>query len=137
MRHQDQQSIALKYGVPRPDLLTGWVRSLNFVRNLCAHHSRLWNRPLIDQPALPRGSELPLLQHLLDDRLTQTRFYSAAAILCFLLRVINPGTTWASRLRDHLATLPKAPGVALGHMGFPANWASLPLWQNTTKNAAI
>jgi abortive infection bacteriophage resistance protein len=130
MRRQDQQKIASKYGLPRPDLLTGWVRSLNFVRNVCAHHSRLWNRPLIDQPVLPRGSELPLLRHLLDDRLAQTRFYSAAAILCFLLRVINPGTTWASRLKDHLATIPKAPGVALGHMGFPDNWVALPLWQH-------
>jgi abortive infection bacteriophage resistance protein len=41
MRHQDQATLAAKYGLPRPELLTGWVRSINFARNLCAHHSRL------------------------------------------------------------------------------------------------
>lgn len=129
MRHQDQAQIAARYGLPRPELLTGWVRSLNFVRNIAAHHSRLWNRPLIDQPVLPRAGEVPLLDHLRSDRLYQTRLYGPAAILRHLLRVINPSTSWATRLADHLETLPQAPGVALNHMGFPANWRSLPLWQ--------
>lgn len=129
MRYRDQTTIAAKYGLPRPELMRGWVRSLNFVRNLCAHHSRLWNRPLVDQPALPRQSEIPLLDHLRQDRIAQTRLYAAAAILRYLLRGINPGTTWGARLQDHLDTLPKAPGVAINHMGFLPKWKELPLWQ--------
>jgi len=129
MRYQDQTTIALKYGLPRPELLTGWVRSLNFVRNLWAHHSRLWNRPLVDQPVLPRPGEVPMLDHLRTDRLAQTRLYGAAAVLRYLLRVINPTTTWAERLETHLGTLPQAPGIALNHMGFLPGWESLPLWR--------
>jgi abortive infection bacteriophage resistance protein len=41
MRHDDLASIAARYIIPRPELLTSWMRSMNFVRNTCAHHSRL------------------------------------------------------------------------------------------------
>jgi abortive infection bacteriophage resistance protein len=128
MRHQDQEAIAKKYGLPRAALLPGWVRTLNVVRNVCAHHSRLWNRPIVDQPKLPQREEVPLLDHLLNDRLAQTRLYGAAAVLRYLLRFINSSSSWPTRLGQHLNTLPVAPGVALHHMGWPANWKLLPLW---------
>ena len=129
MRHQDQATLAAKYGLPRPELLTGWVRSINFARNLCAHHSRLWNRPLVDQPPLPRKAEVPWLDHLAADAHAQKRYYAVAAVLRYLLRFINPTTTWPTRLADLVSTLPTAPGISQRHMGFPKNWIDLPLWQ--------
>lgn len=129
MRHQDQTTLAAKYGLPRPELLTGWVRSINFARNLCAHHSRLWNRPLVDQPPLPRKGEVVLLDHMAADPHLQKRYYAVAAVLRYLLRFINPTTTWANRLSELVADLPTAPGISLRHMGFPKNWSDLPLWQ--------
>ncbi|HTN71861.1 MAG TPA: Abi family protein [Methylomirabilota bacterium] len=129
MRHQDQTTLAAKYGLPRPELLTGWVRSINFARNLCAHHSRLWNRPLVDQPPLPRKGEVVLLDHMAADLHLQKRYYAVAAVLRYLLRFINPTTTWANRLSELVVTLPAAPGISPRHMGFPKNWSDLPLWQ--------
>jgi abortive infection bacteriophage resistance protein len=129
MRHQDQATLAAKYGLPRPQLLTGWVRSINFARNLCAHHSRLWNRPLVDQPPLPRKGEVPLLDHLTADSHMHKRYYGAVAILRYLLRYINPTTSWATRLADLVAALPQAPGISVRHMGFPVDWGELPLWK--------
>ena len=128
MRHQDQTTLAAKYGLPRPELLAGWVRSINFARNLCAHHSRLWNRPLVDQPPLPQTGEVMLLDHLAADQHLQKRYYAVAAVLRYLLLFINPTTTWANRLSELIVTLPTAPGISLRHMGFPNNWTSLPLW---------
>jgi abortive infection bacteriophage resistance protein len=128
MRHHDQATLAAKYGLPRPELLTGWIRSINFARNLCAHHSRLWNRPLVDQPPLPRRGEVPLLDHMAADPHLQKRYYAVAAVLRYLLRYINPTTTWPTRLADLVAILPAAPGISIRHMGFPKDWTGLPLW---------
>jgi abortive infection bacteriophage resistance protein len=128
MRYQDQAVLAAKYGLPRPELLTGWIRSINFARNLCAHHSRLWNRPLVDQPPLPRKGEVPLLDHMAADPHLQKRYYAVAAILRYLLQFINPTTTWANRLAELALTLPAAPGISSRHMGFPKDWTKLPLW---------
>ena len=129
MRYQDRTTLASKYGLPRPDLLTGWVRSINFARNLCAHHSRLWNRPLVDQPPLPKNGEVALFDHFTADPHLQKRYYAVAAVLQYLLRFINPTTTWANRLSELVITLPTAPGISLRHMGFPTDWATFQLWE--------
>jgi abortive infection bacteriophage resistance protein len=33
-----------------PTVFTSWLHTLTYVRNLCAHHSRLWNRDLAIEP---------------------------------------------------------------------------------------
>ena len=94
------------------------------------HHSRLWNRPLVDQPTLPRKGEVALLDHLRADQHLQKRYYAVAAVLSYLLRFINPTTSWPTRLEELVATLPVAPGISMRHMGFPQNWTNLPLWRS-------
>jgi abortive infection bacteriophage resistance protein len=105
----DQTVIASKYGLPRRELLTTWVRSISHIRNICAHHSRLWNRSPTDQPKPPMAWEIPLLDHLAADHYGQTRLYAPAAVMQYLLRTINPTTSWGDRLRQHLATFPAYP----------------------------
>ena len=128
MAEADRAAIALKYGVQRPELLAGWMRAINHVRNICAHHGRLWNRSPADQPKPPRVGEIALLDHLAHDAFAQTRLYGVAAPMQYLLRFINPGTSWSERLHRHLDGFPTAPGVASGQTGFPAGWETLPLW---------
>ncbi len=41
-----QKAIANKYGISKPLVFESWLRCLNYLRNLCAHHCRLWNRSL-------------------------------------------------------------------------------------------
>ena len=129
MKIQDQASLSSNFQVPRPELLTSWVRCFHTVRNTCAHHSRLWNRPIPDRPKPPKLGENPLLDHLADDAHAQTRIYGVAASLQFLIRVLHPGSEWADRLKEHMRSLPQAPNVSLQTgAGFPANWETLNLW---------
>jgi abortive infection bacteriophage resistance protein len=129
MRVTDTAAIAKRHGIPNPALLVSWARTLNHVRNICAHHGRLWNRPLTDQPQIPRPGSVPLLDHLHGHRDRQTRVYAAAAAAQYLLRTINPTTTWKDRLGHVLATFPRVPGLTLSRTGFPADWGLLPLWR--------
>jgi abortive infection bacteriophage resistance protein len=128
LKHADQAAIATAYGVPRPELLTSWVRAVNFTRNVCAHHSRLWNRPLVDQPKPPKKGEIPLFDHLTADRHVQSRLYFVAAVLRFFLMKVNPTSHWHERLEAHLATLPAARGISLRHAGFSDGWNQQALW---------
>ena len=98
------------------------------MRNVCAHHGRLWNRGLIDHPALPKPGELPELDVLASDPLARTRLYAAAAVARFLLRVINPASSWPERLKAHVATFPASPHVSFQGSGFPNDWHEQPLW---------
>lgn len=128
MAASDQATVAAKYGVQRPELLASWMRGINHVRNICAHHGRLWNRSPADQPKPPKAGEIALLDHLASDPFAQTRLYGVAAPMQHLLRFINPTTNWPDRVRQHLSGFPSAPGVAVGQTGFPAGWETLPLW---------
>lgn len=128
MKHADIGVLSTKYGLQRRDLLTTWMRSINHVRNICAHHARLWNRSPADQPKLPRTGEVPLLDHLVRNTLAQTRLYAVAAVMQYLLRTINPTTSWAARLKAHFAAFPILPGVSVRSSGFPPGWEALPLW---------
>jgi abortive infection bacteriophage resistance protein len=77
---------------------------------------------------MPRFGEVLSLNHLANDPFAQTRIYAIAAIIKYLLDFINPSTSWAGRLRDHLDTFPVAPQISIGQAGFPENWAAQPLW---------
>ncbi|VEI48268.1 abortive infection bacteriophage resistance protein [Actinobacillus equuli] len=43
LSEKHQKPIAKNLGVQAP-ILESWLKVLNDVRNICAHHSRLWNR---------------------------------------------------------------------------------------------
>lgn len=128
LRHVDQAQLAQRYGLPRAELLTSWVRTLNHVRNVSAHHSRLWNRVSTELPKMPRTGEVPLLEHIIADRALHNRVYAAAAITQYFMKLVSPSSTWGERLKQHVATFPAGPGIELRHAGFSGNWEKLPLW---------
>lgn len=123
MTSNDQIALASRYNIPRGDILASWLRTLNFIRNICAHHARLWNQPLVAYPKMPKPGVIPLLDHVAPDR-----FYAAAAVTRYLLRTINPTTSWATRLRDLAVTFPANSCAQLDRAGFPAGWEAELLW---------
>lgn len=125
MKVPDRNAIARRYGLPDGDLLAGWLRNLNDVRNFCAHHSRLWNRNMPFIPPWPEQGDVITLDHVTN----HTRFYASAAILRHLLLTINSSSTWSTRFVEHVASLPQSPYVTLGSAGFPEDWVTQDLWR--------
>ena len=54
LRQQDAEEIALAFGAPTKRIMVSWLASLNYVRNVAAHHARLFNRKLQHAPARQR-----------------------------------------------------------------------------------
>lgn len=129
MKITDQEQLAHKYGLPRVDMLTSWVRNINNVRNICAHHSRLWNRSPADQISPPKAGEIADLDHLVADRAGRSRIYATAAVLQFFLKTLNPTSSWGLRLRRQCSSLPASPLLKLSQAGFPDGWEALQLWR--------
>jgi abortive infection bacteriophage resistance protein len=127
MKSADLDRLSGLYSLPKRRFLRSWAQSINFVRNICAHHGRLWNRPLVQQPTPSRSGELALFEHLASDQLAQRRLYAVAAVLQYMLNIMHPGSTWKERLKSHLRTLPDSPYISLRHMGFSSDWEALSL----------
>lgn len=56
----DRTAIAKSLGITEP-LLASWMRTFVRVRNICAHHGRLWNAVLGVSPALSTSPTVPWL----------------------------------------------------------------------------
>src|SRR5690606_32061557 len=72
----DREFVAAQFGLNRHKTLVSWRESTNLVRNICAHHGRLFKRQLVNAPKIPKSAEIPDFRHLgeLRDR-DRTRLY--------------------------------------------------------------
>lgn len=121
--HRDKKQIANTYGLSI-DNLKSLLEHCAYIRNLCAHHSRLWNRRFTITVQLPQSSPTNVVPNLnpAEDR----KIYNTLVLLIHMVGIIEPKATWPRRLRDHLLTLNPAFHVL---MGFPPDWQNRPIWQ--------
>jgi abortive infection bacteriophage resistance protein len=126
MREAEQDAIASQYGVGNGRIFATWLRSLNYLRNVCAHHSRLWNRNIVEQPRLPPASETPWVAPFETSDHARARCFLLLRLTCHLLRAINPNSSWPDRMKNHLLAFPELEhlGLNLAGMGAPAAWAA-------------
>ncbi len=115
-----KQKVAADFGLADETLLS-WLRSLNGVRNVCAHHARLWNRVLGYPPLLPNKSPL-----WMGENKPGNQRCGVILLVCrHLLALINSGSRWPARIE---ALLAKYLAIPLAEMGLPVNWRQHPLW---------
>lgn len=124
MRETEQDAIAREYGISNGRIFATWLRSLNYLRNVCAHHSRLWNRNIVDQPKLPTAAELPWVARYEPDAHARARCFLLLMIARHLLHVVNPRSSWPERVKAHLLAFPDLAHLELDlvGMGAPTNW---------------
>ncbi|HTH73911.1 MAG TPA: Abi family protein [Trinickia sp.] len=128
MKYKDQQRVAQRYRVDGP-VLGSWLRALNFVRNVSAHHARLWNRNNPDALRMPPMHPQHHLRHLTADEFARRRVYGSLCVMQHMLKTIEPDTRWSERIQSLCAKFPTSDLVGLRNGGFPEGWGVLPLWQ--------
>ena len=117
------KKLASSYDVP-DIVLESWLGTLNAIRNICAHHGRLWNRQLGFRPKIPRKRKHP--QWHSPVAIPDNRIFSVLTILKYMLSVVAPQSKWPERLYRLLQEYPDVPPR---DMGFPIDWELSPLWE--------
>jgi len=100
-----------------------WLHALVYIRNVCAHHSRIWNKLLQIQPLFPRRTQNTWLTSL---NVCNNHMYYILSIIIYLLNVVNPNHTFKKKLENLFL---KYPNIDRAAMGFPANWHNELLWK--------
>lgn len=117
-----KRRVAATFGVH--DVVFGsWLLALNTVRNICAHHGRLWNRELGTKPKIPEKAKHPQWHHPI--AVNGERVFGILTICKHCLDRIAPQSHWSQRWRELLRAHPYVPR---GSMGMPADWEQCPIW---------
>ncbi|MGM8849491.1 Abi family protein [Salinicola halophyticus] len=125
MHVADQTAIATRYGVSDWRVFSSWLFGLSYLRNLVAHHSRLWNRNITTKPKLPKRGEIDWCDVFLTGEDMRAKPFILIAITRMLVKSICPNTQWHQRLQAHLDTFPaqySARKLHVESMGIPENW---------------
>lgn len=121
----DRKIIGRRFNVPAP-LLESWLHTLTSVRNICAHHSRLWNRELGIKPEIPKQRSFSWPGYLRRGT-SHTRISVVLAALQYLMQHVSPHTRWHERLAELLQEFPE---ISREAMGMPENWQSDGFWNS-------
>lgn len=123
-------TIAAEYAVPSKKIFASWIASLNYVRNVAAHHARLFNRKLVAAPSRPKIGQVPLLDHLREEQSGKEVFglYNALAVCAYLLQSIDRSAGWPARVKGLLERFPEETSLTVQSMGAPAGWESRKIW---------
>lgn len=106
--------------------LSSWMESITYLRNVVAHHSRLWGRLITRRPRLDLNNpRAEWLQHPITP-LEHDRVFSILSCILFVLNQFEMGDRFKS---DIFVLLSHAPQDAEPRYGFANNWQRHPLWQ--------
>lgn len=78
--------ITYYFGLKKVGLLENWLRCLSLLRNICAHHGRVWNRRMtkIGFPRKPLNNFIPTT-HVLPYKI-----YAYTCAIQYILNIISP-----------------------------------------------
>ena len=120
----EKQNVADSFNIPS-HILSSWITYVTNVRNICAHHSRLWNKKVTaDRFLIPSREKYKFNGSIPDD--FNTTVYGIISVIARLLSAINPQHTLILKVE---ALINLYPGIDVADMGFPADWKNNPAWK--------
>lgn len=124
-----RRKMAQRYNLPET-VYGSFLKQASYLRNLCAHHSRVWNRDFTFLFQLPRTKPKGLVSNF--DTSTDKkgnpqnrRLYNTLVMLVYLMGIASEGGSWEQRLNKLLTENEDK----TDEMGFPNDWKRRPIWQ--------
>lgn len=121
LSHADKRVISNQLNVHHKRL-ADWLHQLTYVRNVCAHHSRLWNRALSIRTERSKGEvwNPPITP-------SNDRIFYILLTLRHLLVTTEYGDNWCRDCNALLAPIASNDFLRIA-MGMPENWREHPIW---------
>lgn len=119
---QEKNAVTSYFGLKDVSIIENWIFCFSSLRNICAHHGRVWNRRLV-KIKLPTN---PTNTFLKDKSIYTNKLYATLSCIEYVLKIISPENTFNNRLKELMKICPLAQSK---EMGFPENWLNEDLWK--------
>jgi abortive infection bacteriophage resistance protein len=127
--NSDKKRIADFFEV-HPTVFVSWLHTLTYVRNICAHHSRLWNRDLAIEP---EKLLKPVGNWISTPFENNKRVFYFICVLKYLITRANPSNSLKDKLQ---ALFKKHPTIPIQFLGIPSDgkgnmldWETENIWK--------
>ncbi len=126
MKDSDKDHIAKIYHLQSGSHLQSHLHAFNFIRNVSAHHSRLWNKAIVFKASLKGLSDREWQD------LSVKKVFVYFCLMKRMLDVICPNSKWGERFLTLLDEFPQVGNnaVYLKQMGVDIDPNSWQLWQS-------
>jgi abortive infection bacteriophage resistance protein len=129
LKHQlpEKASIAKEMGLNLHSELSSWLEAITYVRNIIAHHSRLWSRNMVKRPIeLIINPKNAWLSGALSPVQSKKPFLIISCML-YLCNQVTPNHHIKIKL---LQLINANPSIPIYKLGFLNNWQNHPLWKS-------
>ena len=122
----EKATIANEMGLNSTAELSSWLESITYIRNIIAHHSRLWSRNMAKTPTFqlnnPTGKWFinPLLP------VQSKKAFLIISCMIYLCNEIAPRHQIKAKILELFNAYPNVPVYKLGFLN---NWDREPLWE--------
>jgi abortive infection bacteriophage resistance protein len=128
LNHQlpEKSKIANEMGLNIHNELSSWLEAITYVRNIIAHHSRLWSRNMVKRPIEninnPMGQwfNKPLMP------VQAKKPFLIISCMVYLCNEVTPGHQIKTKIID---LFNKSPNIPIYKLGFLNNWEDEALWK--------
>jgi abortive infection bacteriophage resistance protein len=127
----NQQRICDRLGLENRVVLDNWLINFTGIRNRCAHHSRLCNRPNIRTLIIPKNGYFNLINL---SEAEKNKLYGFICVIWFLVKKIGPSSSWINRIADIIDSKPHVNGFNFKSMGFGETGFPRKLFPQTIPN---
>lgn len=114
--------VAKEFNLPNYNFLKSWLQSFNTIRNIIAHHSRIWNRNIDFSPKFLHKTEFAFIE----EPENKNSIYHCMSCVLFVLNKVSEGHS----LKDKIINLlDNNEEIELSEMGIPENWREQDIWR--------
>jgi abortive infection bacteriophage resistance protein len=119
----EKLAVAKHFGLNDIGILENWMHCFSNIRNVCAHHGRLWNRRFTAHIKLPTN---PQNLFIANKKVYPYKLYAAICCIQYMLNSIIPANGFKADLVQLMKNCPLAQEK---EMGFSAEWKSEAFWK--------
>lgn len=112
LKSEHQSIVAQSYGINKR-FIYSWMYALSIVRNICAHHSRIWNF----EPVVRLDQGHGIYKNFFFNS-NGNRLFNYLVVIHIFNCKFNPTSSWIDRLKEII----EEHHIEVSHMGFPLDW---------------
>jgi abortive infection bacteriophage resistance protein len=114
LKRSEQNLFSKSFNLDKKFFLN-WMHGLSMVRNICAHHARLWNKNIVLNINYKHKNYKSLFN---SDKTSLMRLYNWLIVMKLMMEKINPTSDWINKLK----LLIEEYNIPTKNMGFPRDW---------------